>query len=1071
MPATAQPKRSLLLSLMLLLGACGGGGTAVDSDPGVKPPPGPIAGCITSVKSGFPQLRGALDWDRDLGGDAIGADSGGADGAGGVGAGGDLGKFVGADVVVTRYDGSGELIGTAATDDTGMVTIRTCGYDGPMLVEFKGNDRATYVQERLDDFDPSRRDVTRFPAGESLRAAVGAVRYNIGVSPFTEAAVSYLEKSILLQPTVLGKSVQGKALPEQIELANQQIAKVIADQLPNAYRPNSDRGAGKFRITQLPTLTDQVQQGALDSDPAGIAGAVNAGFGLLADTFLPSDQEVGGDGKSPSAVIAARQLALDLGDGRLDMTIDDKPVAATAAPAYTYETLWRAKTIGAGRIAEKAGTGSLASTSAQGAVEVAHFGLSSFVTYPSRTGSGSGAAPVLRRTDIGQTVTLDSGGRLKVERRMGAQVGDDRNYFEERHEHDISQILGGAIFVEVKVGSVGEVVALTQDRRSLLYIEPMLPYRVQGDETPDQGRARLRDAVELLERQSLAVGSDALRVVSFVPAPLARTFNGNLQSVPPAITFVGSDGRVRGIVPSARFNAANGERNPFNLRFNGVATIDLPAPALLQALVYDKFAPPGHTARYGPQPAGVTLPWTGPRRLYGLTRAGQVVTWLEGADATGVTLDIPGSVILVNADSSTGVYALNSAGQVFWLNADQAHARDAGAQIDGAAAQPRRYALNQVVPIPMPGGVRICWIGAEQAIDCDSGRAYAWAEPRASLRFAAAGAGGFVSTAADGLATLAVPTDVGAAQAVDFPGSNPGLWRLSAVEHLDFTLAGSTPLAVRLGGLKYLSTAGKSADKATVGAQRNILSDLICDLATGSKSCPLDQQFAYITGAQLRAAIEQSIVASGGSAIGSKESFFPSGYASRFGVVRSAGTGIALTNQVQVPAGDIAASMPATRADGQFVVNGVNTALAFTALQDVTNQRGFALDGAALGFADSDRIRLDRTLKSWRSDSAAAAVLRRTSQFPDGLGSSSHQFYVNLIPGVLVTESFGFRVCWEVRVETFENGNGRKSCTLHDATGKVTGFTVIDARLFGSGAAPRVDFGDAAEEGSFTPIR
>lgn len=1097
----------LAVALAATMAACGGGGgeAPVGSDPGTNPgggtdgggtdgggtgtdgggTPGPITGCQTSVKAGFPQTLAALRWDRELGGDAIGADSGGADGGGGFGVGGSLGKFIGADVVVTKFDGSNERVGTARTDQTGMVTVNTCGYTGPLEVAFQGNDVALYVQERMDSEDPTQRDITRFKSGERLRALVGAVERNIGVSPFTEAAANYLEKSVLINGGPATKSARTvKAIADDIETANRAIADVLADQLPAAYRPESSRGGGRFKLTQLPVLVDTEQgtnAGTLDNDSRGVAGAVNAGFGLMADTFLPRNAELGDDAKSPSAVIAARQFAADLGDGRLDMLTGNVPVVPTGAPAYTYETAWRAKTIGTARTAERAGTQSLAGTSAGGDIEVAHYGLSAFETYSSVTGGGGAANDVLRRTDLGQTVTLDSGGRLKIERRMSGQVGNDRNYIEQLFEHDVSGSLNRT-FVEVKVGSMGEVVALSHDRRMLYFFDPAVLYRITGTETVEQGRAALRRAVETLDYRPVQVGGDDLRVISFAPTPAARVYGPDPGAAPPVIVYVTSDGQLRAIFPNATWNDANGLRRPFLERWGGVRVLPIPAPTALQSVVFDKFAPPGHDPAYGPAPANVVQPWTGPRRLFGLTREGKVVVWLEGQQAQGVTLNIPGAVIQVNADSPTGVYALTSDRRVFWVNADQSWQAAVGGAIDNPAATGRQRALNSVVEISFPDDAKICWIGAEQAVDCASGRGYAWAERNASLQFGAEGAGGFAGSAASGQARIPVPVGIGSAAPVNLDAAVGALWRLTAVEHIDFVLAGPNPRAVRLGGLKYLSAEGTSADKATVGAQRNILSDLICDLASGSKSCPLDQQFAYIRGSQLREAMRQSLAVFSGASVGVKDSFFPAGFESEFFSRELGGGRFVLDSRFFLPDGSTDASRPRTAASGSFGVGNGRTRLRMEFL-DIPGVRGFSLpdsfrfagnnaqyflDGDTLDVGDDDRIALDRVLAGWRSDGAAADALRSSSNYPNGLGNLSHVFYVNLIPGVLVTESFGFRMCWEVRVETPDNGNGRKTCTLHSSDGTLTGLTVIDTRFDGATqSGPRVDFGDAAEDGAF----
>src|SRR5690606_19811884 len=165
--------------------------------------------------------------------------------------------------------------------------------------------------------------------------------------------------------------VQTCALPisltkEAIERAEARVAEIATDQIPGVLRAANDGSFGLINIIQQPSvLNDQNAKtaGTLSNDAAGRYGTMIAGFGKASATFV-GDTGIGtggalnaatGPGTGPGAratatnigpaLKATDQLAEDLADGRLDLQgpRGNSVVQDGDAPAYTYETLWRAK--------------------------------------------------------------------------------------------------------------------------------------------------------------------------------------------------------------------------------------------------------------------------------------------------------------------------------------------------------------------------------------------------------------------------------------------------------------------------------------------------------------------------------------------------------------------------------------------------------------------------------------------------------------------------------------------------------------------------------------------------------
>jgi len=147
------------------------------------------------VKTGF---TGDINmvYSNDYGGG--GGDSGpggdtGGDAGGDAGAGAGEGKVLGALMTVARLS-DGNTLGSALTDnETGLVTIRVCQGDLPVLVTLSGQAGAKY-------FDEATGRLTDFGAGNVLHALIDSFSENIAVSSLTEAAYRYALNNEILNP-------------------------------------------------------------------------------------------------------------------------------------------------------------------------------------------------------------------------------------------------------------------------------------------------------------------------------------------------------------------------------------------------------------------------------------------------------------------------------------------------------------------------------------------------------------------------------------------------------------------------------------------------------------------------------------------------------------------------------------------------------------------------------------------------------------------------------------------------------------------------------------------------------
>ncbi len=294
--------------------------------------------CKKSVSTGF---NGNLAWQGtppiDAGGgdgsSGSGGGSGGGDGGGGAAAGGDFGKIVGARVIVK--DDTLSVIGEAVTDATGLVTIKPCGYAGPVLIEVHGQPGAKYFDEA------SNQDVD-FPAGAVIKLATPKIVSNLAASTHSNAAVE------LLDLTVAAKSAQSKndgsgpspkALQSSaIDRANNSVLAQLDGHLPGIHRLQSSAS-----VTRLPILLDSSnasKPNTLPDDDRGRFAATLAGLAKAARGFQPND---------PNAMLKiTRHIAADLSDGKLDLLKNGVPLSAPNELTYTYDSLWLSMTVGTG---------------------------------------------------------------------------------------------------------------------------------------------------------------------------------------------------------------------------------------------------------------------------------------------------------------------------------------------------------------------------------------------------------------------------------------------------------------------------------------------------------------------------------------------------------------------------------------------------------------------------------------------------------------------------------------------------------------------------------------------------
>ena len=1023
---------ALAVALVCTLTACGGGG---DGDG-----PGPDLKCVTQPQA---VLSGTLYMNTGVhSGDSAGASDGGGDGDGA----GSLGQFR-KTLVIVRDKNLNE-IGRAVTDEeNGAVTIRLGDCRDPIEVEYAGGDGATYFDEATGQFEP-------FPAGERLRVRLPAPPRRFGVTPYTEAAVRLMDSAPGGPMRVLDSAA--------IQLANLRVSELLTDHVAGSFRSESG-SFGLIDITRQPVvLNDQnsTTPGTLTDTPDGRYGAIIAGFVRAASTFggagpggaiVAAGRRVAAvpgaaaaAGSSP-ALRAVSQLIDDLSDGQLDLQGPQGPVvAAGEAPAYTYETLWRAKTIAAAITTQEAGDQNLRQASE--AAKVAEYAFALAKDYKTSTCLEANCSPYDARSTAGQTIRLYGDGRLTSQRGVSAAFGARRSTYSAQTDPSEMDVMvtdpatnEPVRFVDVKVGSRGQVIALQQDRRGFLYLAPMAPYIVRGDEAMNQSSDYYRQflAPTLAVRQTrLDIGGDGtLRVVSFSASP-AREDRSYPVGVAPDFIYVLSDGSLWGVAMSQ-------PSQPFSV----------PQPEPLQSVVYDQFVPPAFDPAYGRQPTQThQLPWTGPRRLYGLTRDGEVRTWLEGEAAAAVHLAVPGTVVLLAAESKTGVYALTGDGKVFWINADQAHIFDSGGTMlrqPDLAQHARRFPLHhveQVSGIDQP----ICWLARTEAIACKTGDIFRWTETLARLEYSEPGG-----------SRHATYVPVGArVQAAREAGVSP-VWRISAVD--EFYRVSSPGESLNVTGLRFIKVDGTTTSLEEERGQRNLVTTLRSFPATATEPAG---DYQYLTGLQMRTALANLFTVQATPNV-ERTSTTPAGQHRLLYSIQPAAQDafdfrilVDGSSDPRQPNADMRVEFRSTGTGVEhfrFASMHIGDTETFASQQSRAPSDAPIRDTVVL--PDTAFIRADITFRAWEL------------YYFNSVSLESDVARVRLIPNFIQNRPYEFRLCFAIEGQAAAAGVrfGRNGCTVHDNfgnfLGKITGLASYTGFLDGvrQGDTTNIDFGQLFE--------
>ena len=310
--------------------------------PGSCPPSPPC----TSVSTGFNGDLNALYPDA-------GGDSAGTDGDGSAGVGGSEGKVLGARVSVYRLR-DGQLLGQGLTDtQLGLVTVKWCQSDMPVLLEMQGAPGATYYDEALDQ-------MVEFPLTQKLRALVDRFDENVGVSAQTEAA--YLFALNQLQGSPGGASATRRPLSANalagerpvltdgipVGLTGAQVRLANGAVLAEVNRRLTDR----LKLPSMKALATPIDQAsndeALPRNRYGRMAALTGGFAKLARSYNET---------TPTpALTFTRQFARDFTDGRIDdYALDGRAVSTTGQATYRGTESGLAWTVGQGVLGQRFG--------------------------------------------------------------------------------------------------------------------------------------------------------------------------------------------------------------------------------------------------------------------------------------------------------------------------------------------------------------------------------------------------------------------------------------------------------------------------------------------------------------------------------------------------------------------------------------------------------------------------------------------------------------------------------------------------------------------------------------------
>lgn len=300
--------------------------------------------CKTGVTSGFTGDVDATYSDGYAGGGGGGDGGGGAgDGGSGAGAGAGEGKVLGGLMTVTRL-ADGVVLGTALTDGVrGLVAIKPCLGDFPVLLTLESQPGARY-------FDEGTNQLSDFSGNKVLHALVDTLDENVAVSPLTEAAYRYALNNYILNPQDVRTGLVPLAATGNLTgltLAQVRAANAVVLNELNRVQTTGMRLA---TIKSLPTPIDNLSPAtALPNNRYGVAAAVLGGLASMARDYVASN--------ATPALAASEQFARDLTDGKLDgFGLDGKPAAvATGVLSYDAVRFPIAASIGANAIAARFG--------------------------------------------------------------------------------------------------------------------------------------------------------------------------------------------------------------------------------------------------------------------------------------------------------------------------------------------------------------------------------------------------------------------------------------------------------------------------------------------------------------------------------------------------------------------------------------------------------------------------------------------------------------------------------------------------------------------------------------------
>lgn len=278
---------ALVAGLAALVVACGGGGG------GGGAPPIP---CVATLQPG------PVPGDVGGPGGAAGVGDGGGTGAGS--AGGVEGQFKRALIGVEQADG--KVLTDAQVDDTyGMVRVDLCNYNGPVKFTLKGKADGSTVY-----YDEGKAAELPFPANETMRVVIESYNKNVGITPLTEAAYQYVTAKY---------GANGWKTAANVREANETIRAEFNRHLPVALQIED--------ITRLPAIIGPATGvGTLPASKNALYGTVLSGLAQSAALFNV--------GEITPALTIARQIGLDLSDGKLDLFYcsNGDPANCTVAP-------------------------------------------------------------------------------------------------------------------------------------------------------------------------------------------------------------------------------------------------------------------------------------------------------------------------------------------------------------------------------------------------------------------------------------------------------------------------------------------------------------------------------------------------------------------------------------------------------------------------------------------------------------------------------------------------------------------------------------------------------------------